>query len=158
MTLANILRQKLVETPILKERHELLAAGPGLAWSATVAFNKRDELSGLVWEITLTRTGPEPAGEALASWAERIAAKITGLMEPLRVVEIDPARNEGFLRSEQPTQRDNRVEYFEVFLKGTRQALVRRYQSTGSNARRAQAPFAVTHDSLAKLVEDISSA
>lgn len=154
MTLANILRQNLAETPILKERHELLASGPDLPWSANVTFAKRDELSGLAWEIALTRTGPEPVGATIEAWAERIANQATSLSETLRIVEIDPERNEGFLRSAQPTRTDDDVAYFEVFLKGTRHALVRRYRTSGTNGKRAQAAFVLTHESLCKLVDD----
>ncbi|MBM4069353.1 MAG: hypothetical protein FJ271_10455 [Planctomycetes bacterium] len=156
MTLANILRQNLAETPILKERHELLAAGPDLPWSVNVTFDKRDELSGLAWEIAVTRTGPEPAGATIQVWAERIAQYATGLTEPLRIVEIDPERNEGFLRSAQPARMDDRIGYFEIFLKGTRHAQVRRYQASGANGKRTQTGFVLTHESLCKLVDDIS--
>lgn len=155
MTLANILRQNLVETPILKERHELLAAGPDLPWTANVTFEKRDELSGLAWEIAVTRTGPEPAGATIQAWAERIAKQATGLTEPLRVVEIDMERNEGFLRSAELARAGDHVGYFEIFLKGTRHALVRRYRTSGTNGKRTQVAFVLTHESLCKLVYDI---
>lgn len=155
MTLANILRQNLAETAILKERHELLAAGPDLPWSANVTFAKRDELSGLAWEIALTRTGPEPAGATIHDWAERIARQASGLTEPLRIVEIDPERNEGFLRSAEPGRSDDHVGYFEIFLKGTRHALVRRYRTSGANGKREQIAFVLTHESLCKLVDDV---
>lgn len=157
MNLANILRQKLVETPPVKDRHHLLASSPDLPWSATLTFEKRDELSGLVWEMVLHRTGPEPAGETLHSWAERIAQRTLGLMEPVKVVEIDPLRHEGFLRSADPVRHGNGALYFEVFLKGTKQALVRRYQAAADkNGRREQVAFALTHEALCKLVDDLS--
>src|SRR5262245_54508416 len=155
MTLANILRQKLAETPIQKERHELLAAESDLPWSANITFAKRDELSGLAWEIALTRTGPEPAAATIQAWAERIARQATGLTEALRLVEIDPARNEGFLRSAEPARTGDDVAYFEVFLKGARHALVRRYRTSGPNGKRTQTAFVLTYESLCKLVDDI---
>jgi hypothetical protein len=158
MNLGKILRQKLAETPVTKARHDLLAAGADLPWSATITFEKRDELSGLVREVVVTRSTPVPPGETINSWAERIARKTAGLMEPLVIVEIDPQRDEGFLRSAAPSRQDDQVLYYEAFLKGARQATLRRYQAPAEKAgKRTQVAFALTHESLARLVADLTA-
>ena len=51
------------------------------------------------------------------------------------------------------------VTYFEVLLSGTTLATLRRYQAAHANAQpRAQVAFPMTHESLAKVVSDLTGA
>src|SRR5437016_1224832 len=91
--------------PTAKERARLVVTDEAAGWTVLLSADRNDELGCLVWELGLRRNGAAPAGATLESWAKDIAAATTGLLEPLRVVEVDVARNEAQLRSQQPNQR-----------------------------------------------------
>jgi len=117
-----------------------------------------DAIAGRVWDLRLLRTGEPPAGRSLAQWADRIAASASGLQEDLKVIEIDPQRNEAVLRSDAPSRKGPVASYFEVTLHGLNQAVVRRWQADlKAGTPRDQTGFAITHEALAKLAEDIAS-
>jgi len=127
-------------------------------WAVAVTADRSDVLGCLVWEMTVRRTTPPAEGASLRAWGERIAARVTGLLEPLKLVEVDVQRNEALLRSDGPTQRGDNVVYYEAILQGTNAAVVRRYQgSRQGNTRREQVPFAITHEALAKLTADLTA-
>jgi hypothetical protein len=60
------------------------------------------------------------------------------------------------LRSDGPQKKGNAVTYYEVRFHGRNRVTVERFQATqGTPAKRAAVPFALTHEGLAKLVEDL---
>src|SRR5436190_1856392 len=123
------LLQKLADwRPEGPGRHALACTDDGSGWTLTVEADRNDELGCLLWEAAVRRAAPAPG--TLQAWAERVAARVTSLIEPLKVVEVDSSRNEALLRSEQPTRRGQALLYFEVRLKGTSEARLCRYQST----------------------------
>jgi hypothetical protein len=83
---------------------------------------------------------------------------VTGLLEPLKLIEVDATRSEAVLRSETPAQKGDDVQYYEVLLRGTHAATLNRYQAprTGPGKRRA-VPFALTHEAIAKVVGDLTA-
>jgi len=127
-------------------------------WTVAVTADRCDVLGCLVWEAAMRRTGSVPRGETLRTWADRIAGRVTGLLEPLKVHEIDAERNEGLLRSASPAQRSGNVFYYEVQLRGTNEAVIRRFQATHTAGKREQVQFALTHEALAKLTADLTAA
>jgi hypothetical protein len=128
----------------------------GSDWGLTLTADRNDELGCLVWELALHRAGaPAPPTAALESWAQRAAARVTGLLEPLKVVEVDPERGEALLRSQQASRRGEQLFYYEVLLKNSSSATLRRYQASNGNGKREQVVFALTHEALAKLVGDL---
>jgi hypothetical protein len=75
------------------------------------------------------------------------------LLENLHVVEVDAARRQAQLRSEEPSQRESEVLYYELLLTGTFEVLLRRYKAPRhGGARREQVSSPLTHEALAKLV------
>ena len=158
MRLAETVRQKLAENFPHSGRHDLAIACDKAGWALNLTLDRRDELGCLIWELALRRTQAAPAEETLRSWAERIARQTTGLLEPIKVVEIDELRNEALLRSETPSVRKGKPTYYEVLLKGTNLACLRRYEAeANSNGKREQVAFALTNDGLAKLAEDMTT-
>jgi len=128
-------------------------------WSVSVTGDRSDVLGCLVWELAVRRTAEAPAGETLRGWADRMASRVVGLLEPLKVHEIDPEKNVGLLRSVAPAQRGEHVFYYEVVLSGTGSATLRRYQaSRDGQGRREQVAFALTHEALAKVAADLTVA
>jgi hypothetical protein len=95
---------------------------------------------------------------ALRSWAEKTALRVTGLLEPLRLLEVDTENVTALLRSQSPSQRGDNLFYYELTLNAQGRAHVARFQaSTRPEIRRQQIPYALTHESLAKLVSDINA-
>ena len=159
MTLDEIVLQKLAEwRPPREGRHTLAVPDEQRGWVVRLTAERHDDLGCALWEMTMER-GPAPADAAasVGSWAERIAGRVTGLLEPLTVLEIDTARNEALLRSVEPRRRKDDLYYYEILLKGTRQALVRRYRASHQGNRREQILFALTHEAVAKLAADLTA-
>ena len=129
---------------------------PEAGWTVQLAADKADSLSCLVWELTLSRSGEPPEGLTLEAWAAAIADRVTGLMEPLKLHEVDEALGEAVLRSEAPTTRGDALAYYEVRLHGLGKAVVRRFKANKSAPGREQVAFALTHEVLAKLADDIA--
>jgi hypothetical protein len=123
-------------------------------WKATVRAECVDVVGCRLWEVQLT--SPAPAADALKDRAERIASRVTGLLEPLRLVEADAGLSTALLRSDRPLQRGPERFYYEVELRGQTTS-VRRFQAARPGARRQQVAFALTHEALAKLVADLAA-
>ena len=158
MTLAETLQPKLSDwQPSGGGRHTWTEALPDRGWTVHLATDRNDSLSALVWELTLDRTGDAPAGLTLRAWADGIAARVSGLMEGLKVLEVDETANEALLRSDDPSRKGGVAFFYEVRLAGLARATVRRFKAdTAAATRREQIAFAVTHEVLAKLVGDIA--
>ena len=159
MNLAETVLQKVANwRPAGDKRHALLIPDGGSGWAVELQADRCDELGCRVWEVTLRRTRKtEIKTVALQDWADRAAKRVTGLLEGLRVVEVDPGRNEALLRSSTPARRDEMVSYFEILLGGTKSATLRRFcawQEPGH--RREQISFTLTHEALAKVVTDLT--
>jgi hypothetical protein len=151
MTLANTFLEKLAEWRPTERASVSAADASG---SVYLTADRADLLGCLVWELAVRRAAP-PAG-GLAAWAERLADRITGLVEPLTVHEVDALRGEALLRSAGPSPRGDRLLYYEILLRGSGEALLRRYQASHDlGTRREQITFALTHEALAKLVNDL---
>ncbi|MBI3759605.1 MAG: hypothetical protein HY269_07615, partial [Deltaproteobacteria bacterium] len=108
-------------------------------------------------DLTLERN--TPIQEELHAWATRVAARVTGLMEPLAVIEVDQPLGKALLRSATPSVRDGKSLYYELLLERTSRsaANLRRYAADRSGGEKREAvPFVLTHDAIVKLVADIA--
>ncbi len=150
MTLEKTLRQQLSEP------------GPGGfhvhadGWNITLASEKTDSLSCALKELTLDRA--TPIKEEVGAWAQRVAANATGLMEPLRVIEVDASVGKALLRSDAPTVRDGKSLYYELLLTRTERTTANLHRYAGDRVggeKREAVPFVLTHDAIIKLVVDI---
>jgi hypothetical protein len=159
MTLAETVLQKVAEwRPAgTSERHRLAIPDDASGWTVSLAADRSDELGCLLWEVTLHRTRPPAAAQTLKSCADAVARRVTGLLEKLQVVEVDPPRGEALLRSDQPLRRKDGLFYYELLLRDTCDATLRRYKVPADGSRREQVTFALTHESLAKLVQDVTT-
>ena len=161
MTLNELVLQKLAEwRPTGNGRQSLIIPDEETGWTVNLTANRHDDLGCLAWEMILRRTAiAEDVNVSLSSWAEEIAERVTSLLEPLRVVEVDLARNEALLRSEKPTPRGEAVLYYEVHLKGTQEAVLRRYQGFHETSKhRAQIAFPMVHEALIRVIREITGA
>ena len=159
MTLDELVLQKLAEwRPPREGRHNLAVPDERTGWVVLLTAERQDDLGCALWEMVLER-GREPPdpGASVGVWAERIAARVTGLLEPLTVLEIDPSRNEALLRSVEPSRRKDDLYFYELLCTGTRRVQVRRYRASHEGKRREQIPFALTHEAVAKLAADLAA-
>lgn len=159
MTLDETLLQRLAEwRPLGEGKHTLTIPVEEAGWTVSLTADRCDELSSRLWELQVIRTSAPVAGERdLSGWAHQVAQRVVGLREPLRVVEIDTGRGEALLRSAEPSQRGSLRSYYEVLLRGGREALVRRYQADDLDGKRSQIAFALTHEVLAEFVANLTA-
>ena len=157
MNLSETVLRKLSEWhPSGAGRHVLAASNAG--WTVSVTADRCDSMGCLVWELSLTRKTAAAASVSLSSWAEGVAKRVQSLAEPLKVIEVDTVRNEALLRSQEPSPRGEQVFYYEVLLRGTQSATLRRYQAQHTaGSHRQQVGFVLTHEALAKLAEDVAA-
>lgn len=150
MTLENILRQHLSESEPGGFHFQLGG------WGVTLTAEKNDSLSCALNDLSLERSAP--IQEDLKAWATRIADRATGLLEPLRLLEVDQPLGKAMLRSETPAVRDGKTFYYEVLLERTTRTSVSLRRYTGDRLhgeKREPVPFVLTHDAIVKLVTDI---
>ncbi|QEL16035.1 hypothetical protein [Limnoglobus roseus] len=156
MTLAESLEPRLSNwTPTARETWEEAFADAG--WTVGLTADHNGVVGTRAWELTLARTGETPAGLTTQAWAEKIAARSSGLLERIKLLEVDAVRDEAILRSDTPSKKGDVVSYYEIILHGTNKAAVRRYSADRkAGTKREQVAFAVTHETLMKLVNDIT--
>jgi hypothetical protein len=148
-----------------KHRQSLSRPEPGgfhvshAGWDITLHADRQDAMSCSLIELAVARSAP--IDEGLRAWSARLARRVTGLLEPLRLVEIDEALGTAVLRSEAPVQKDGKALYYELVLERTSQtaATLRRYAGdrVGTQVRES-VPFVLTHEAVIKLATDIVGA
>lgn len=95
------------------------------------------------------------AATDLKNWADRIVARVTYLMEPLVVLEIDRNEVQAELRSEKPTPRDGSRSYYELVLGKDASARLERVAFKDSDRKRVVVPFQLTREVLERLADDL---
>ena len=156
MTLAEALLAKLAEPRTASPgRFTLLHSDGAAGWSVAMNIDKADALGCQLSEIACERISG--AAPDLKAWAESLANRVTGLMEPLQVVEVDLLKNEALLRSDEPTIRNQKRAHFELKLEGGRRAILRRYQAAiDPFAKREPTSFVLTNEVLGNLIDDLT--
>jgi hypothetical protein len=155
MSLDERLLEKLANWRPDNERGTLNVGDDNGGWRAAVTAECVDVVGCRLWEVSLRREAEAPAVD-LKTRAEQVCQRVTGLLEPLCLVEVDGPRDTALLRSEQPGQLGGERFYYEVLLDGNGAATVRRYQTPCQDEpRRRQVGFTLTHEALAKLVRDL---
>jgi hypothetical protein len=139
-------------------RQTLDVRAPELAWSTTVTADAVDVVGGRLWEVSLGRDIAAPQLDELSTRAAAVAGRVSGLMERLRLIEIDAPRGVALLRSESPAHRGDVASYYELLLNADGGAVLRRYEAPhGEEPRRQQVAYSLTHESLAKFVADVTA-
>jgi hypothetical protein len=119
----------------------LTASGPvGLAFAAL----EIDAASRAVWS---------PA--SLKAWGDRIAARVTYLMEPLVVLEQDALAGEVAIRSHAPTARVDRRAFYEIRIGPAGTLHLARLGFDETTRRRHPIDCMMTREVLERLVDDI---
>jgi hypothetical protein len=158
MTLAETLLQKLADwQPAGEGRHAVGLSLPDHGWTVRLTADRVDTLGCMLTEIEAERSTPRPDDDRLLEAHARLAAgRVTGLLEPLCLIEIDRVRHVALLRSDAPPRKDDFVLYYEVTFRGQNRVNVERFKAAKqSPAKREPVPFVLTHEVLAKLVDDL---
>jgi hypothetical protein len=154
MTLENTLLQKLAKWRFpLGDRKTLTADHDG--WTVAVHADSADTVGCHVWEVGLSRPDAPKAVDLMAR-AASVAESVTGLLEPLTLLEIDTAKGTALLRSETPKQAGDNLFYYEVLLGADSSAEACRYEAERGGSQRKQIAFTLTHEALAKLAGDLA--
>jgi hypothetical protein len=156
MTLGETLHKSLSEWPANTDGpHECTTAANG--WTAHVNATAIDSVGTRMNELELIRTGNAPDELTLGSWASGVAKRSSGLLERLKVYEVDATHDRAILRSDAPTVKGDVAGYYEVVLAGTNRATVNRYAADlAAGTKREAVPFNLTHEAVAKLTDDIT--
>jgi hypothetical protein len=155
MTLADTLLEKLNKLSTdATVRRTLSFHDAAAAAAVRVEVDRLDALGCQLWEIAVKADRLQSV--SLAERAQRVADEITGLLEPLKVHEVDDARGQALLRSESPAQKSDDLFYYEVLLHNTGAATLRRYHNTKTPGKREQVSFVLTKEALGKVVEDLA--
>ena len=93
--------------------------------------------------------------EALRTWGNRLASRLTYLMEPLVVLEVDAQAGEAALRSQAPTPRGDRRSFYEVRLRREGSLHLRRVAFDEATRRRQIVPCQMTIEVLERLTDDL---
>lgn len=160
MSLSETLQRRLSEQPPGAGRQVLTATDEAAGWTVELTADRTDQVGCLAWELRARRAAAPAAldAEGVRAWADRVARRATGLLEQLRVIEVDAPRRVAMLRSHEPAARGDDLHYYEVLLTGAGDAGVRRYHASRQGSeRREQVPFALTHEALGKLADDLTA-
>lgn len=157
MTLENQLLQRLADWRPDSSSNRLTVDDAASGWRVTVQADTVDTVGCRLREVGLARLSPLDNPAPLAERARSVADRVTGLLEPLRLVETDTVRGVAQLRSDAPAVKGEALNYYEVLLHDHGGANVARYQAGQGKGGRQAIPFTLTHDALGKLVNDLSS-
>ncbi len=98
--------------------------------------------------------------DVLKKWGDGLCKRITYLLENLGPLEYDAQGNQVLIRSTPPDKSaTGTTKYYEVVLssQGAGRFTLRRFRNDASNPGRIPAAIQVTHEQLAKLVNDLTA-
>src|SRR3954470_22469404 len=148
MNLAETLLERLDDwRPAGEGRHSVNIALPEHGWTVGLTADRADSVGCRLTQVEATRAEPVADDAALEAHARRAAGRVTGLMEPLRLVEIDRGRHVALLRSDSPPVKGDAVQYYEVNFSGRNGVTVERFKASKAGpAGREPIPFSLTHE------------
>lgn len=108
------------------------------------------EADELVFETCSTRSLDD-----LNAWADRLATRVTYLLEPLALLESDAAGTVVELRSRKPAVRPGVRSYDQVRLDDSGRLSLTRHAFQEADRTRRQTPFTLSREVLERLVDDL---
>lgn len=97
------------------------------------------------------------SADDLRAWGDRVAARVTYLMEPLVVAEIDADAAEVQILSKSPTPRGPSRSFYEVRLNATGVLRLVRITFDEPDRRRRTTTFQLTREVLERLADDLAA-
>jgi len=115
-----------------------------------------DQLSCLVSELTVRATdGRTLTTEDLRETADTLCHRLTYLLEPIRVLEVDAEAGEVQARSQPPEKQPDRVRYYELRFATPSTLRLQRFEKRKESGERQQIPLQMTYELLEKLTNDL---
>jgi hypothetical protein len=105
----------------------------------------------------VTTSRSEWSSDALKDWGGRLASRVTYLMEPLKVIEIDAEGGEVQIRSQRPTPRADHRGYYEIRLFRQGSLRMERFALDEATRLRRLTSCQLTREVLERLADDIST-
>jgi hypothetical protein len=99
----------------------------------------------------------EWSSDALKEWGERLTKRVTYLMEPLKVLEVNDQGGEVQLRSQNPTPRNDQKAYYEMRLFRQGKLRMERFAFDEKARQRRQVPCNLTRETVERLADDIAA-
>lgn len=96
--------------------------------------------------------------EDLVAWGNRLMARMTYLVESIKLHEVDHATKVAIYRSTAPTHRENRRTYYEITIDATGSLRLIRYAHEDGTRGRTPVPCLLTNDMLECLADDLAAA
>lgn len=108
-------------------------------------------------ELTIATVIPDPllSTADLRAWGDRLTARLSYLMEPLVVLEVDDLAGSAELRSQTPTTRGDVRSFYEVRLGRDRSLRLGRLSVDSANGQRRSTPCQLTGEVLERLTDDL---
>ena len=98
------------------------------------------------------------APQALNAWGERLSRRLTYLMEPVQVLEVDGGLGQVLLRSQTPSARGAAMNYYEIRLDRGGSCVVERIAYDPAERRRRRTRCQLTLEAVERLADDLAAA
>lgn len=93
--------------------------------------------------------------EDLKTWAEQICRRVTYLLEPMGILELDPQSQVVLVRSTPPAKSGAETAYYEMRISAPGSLNLRRCTRTGHEGAPQICDIQVTREVLLKLIDDL---
>jgi hypothetical protein len=154
MTLDELLLEKIANWRPDSTRPTLSVDDNESGWRVHLSADTVDQLGSRLHAVEVRRLRPLEESPPLAEQAAELASRVTGLLEPLRVVETDTSRGIAQLRSAAASTEQVGLRYYEVLRHADGTTSLHRYEANGGP--RQAVPFTLTHEALAKFLRDVT--
>lgn len=139
--------------PFTGSVQRLEAAEAGLA-SVRCDVIAADSCGCALVELECRSANRIAAADDLVRFADGLCKRVNYLMEPLKVVEFDPKAG-ALVMSAAPRKKGEAVGYYQFHASPTGVTTLHRVEYLPTTRTRSNASFALTHEQLEQLVEDL---
>lgn len=153
MTLDERILEKLADWRPDSIRQALTLDDEPSGWRVHITADTVEKLGVRLSSLEVRRLRVLESIASLPQQAQQLASNITGLLEPLKVLEIDEERGIAQLRSVHPSRSGEESHYYEILRHADGSTFLHRYRV--GIGRREAVEFCLTHEALAKLIRDI---
>lgn len=127
--------------------------------AVAVDFTVVDSLSCAFRELRISSGELKNAPfDALQAWADVLCKKVTYLLEHIGPLESDTAAQTVLIRSTPPMKQPDQTAFYEMLVQAPGTLSLRRYTRGAHDADRVACDIQITHEVLARLVQDIVTA
>ena len=155
MTLDALLLEKLANPRSQPTPGSVVVDHDASGWRVQLSLVAADQIGVRVQSLEFLRLRPLDSAVPLEQQVQMLAQRVTGLLEPLRPLEMDVSGQVAQLRSATPERNPQGIRYYEMLRHADGTTRLHRYQANGS--QRTALDFTLTHEALAKLTRDVAN-